>query len=105
MATLGHPLLFFKVHTDDPEYIIKNKFAQRALDLLISANKVISWPVADGYAYYFVQSVSPPVLSHIPIGDAYRVAPETIRGIRAQDIEKYLELMKFQYNFDSSKTK
>jgi hypothetical protein len=49
---------------------------------------LVKWQVADGYAVYRVESLSPRVvLQHVPFGDGYAVAPETIRGLRRKDVE------------------
>ena len=47
---------------------------------------VISFQVADGYAYYRVSKDKPLTLQHIPFCDAYQVHPATIRGLGKQDI-------------------
>lgn len=49
---------------------------------------LIKWQIADGYAFYRVVSLSPRVvIQHVPFGDGYAVAPETIRGLRRKDVE------------------
>jgi len=47
---------------------------------------VLQFPVADGHAIYRVSKASPLTLEHIPYGDAWRIAPAHIRGIRRQDV-------------------
>lgn len=51
----------------------------------------ISFGVADGMATYFVKSLKPLVLQHVPHGDAYQVDPALIRGLRREDVEQRLE--------------
>ena len=55
------------------------------------ANTVIRFQIADGYATYLVESVSPPVLRHIRFGDNYQAHDATIRGLRAVDIQDMLD--------------
>jgi len=56
----------------------------------IPPHRVISFPHADGYAFYFVYSEKPLVLQHIPYGDAWRIDPAYIRGLRLVDIRKHI---------------
>lgn len=56
---------------------------------LVKEETVIVFGVADGGAYYLVKSMKPLKLQHIPYGDAYRVSPIMIRGLRAADIPRY----------------
>lgn len=57
----------------------------------IPQDRILRFSVADGSALYFVESLKPAVLRHIPAYDAYRVPPELIRGLRTQDIELRLK--------------
>ena len=52
---------------------------------------VLSWPVADGKAYYLVTKDKPLTLQHIPYGDAWQVDPVLIRGLRRDDVLRMLE--------------
>ena len=65
------------------EHMARERAAFEAID----PDRVWSSPVGDGYAYYYIHSESPLVLSHIPYLDGYRVLPPTIRGLRLEDIE------------------
>ena len=47
---------------------------------------VVKFPVADGHAVYRVSRASPLTLQHVPFGDAWRVPPAHIRGLRKSDI-------------------
>lgn len=47
---------------------------------------VLSWPIADGCAYYLVIKDSPLTLQHLNYGDAWHVDPVLIRGLRKQDV-------------------
>jgi hypothetical protein len=57
----------------------------------IPADKVISFPRGDGRAMYYVVSVRPLKLQHIPYGDAWTADPMTLRGLRAVDVEAMIE--------------
>jgi hypothetical protein len=61
-----------------------------ALLKAIPADKIISFPIADGRAMYYVDSIRPLRLRHIPYGDAYRVLPATLRGLRPADVERMI---------------
>ena len=94
----------------EPEYDYPNitsfeavlKEEQEALDVLIKKSAdlppgqivgaVLSWPVADGSAYYIVTKENYPLtLQHIPYGDAWQVDPILIRGLRRDDVVRMLE--------------
>jgi len=49
---------------------------------------MISFPVADGRAFYRVYKDNPISLEHIPFGDAWEIEEAHIRGLRKQDIIK-----------------
>ena len=78
------------------------KLHQEALDELIKKSNalpegelkgyVFSEPVADGSAYYLVDSVKPLVVRHIPFLDGYRVQPYTIRGLTINDLKRRQKL-------------
>lgn len=57
----------------------------------IPDDKVISFPFADGFAMYFVKSMRPLVLQHIPYGDAWQIPYAHIRGLRLADVELMLK--------------
>ncbi len=44
---------------------------------------IIDFPVGDGKAVYLVVSESPPVIEHIPLGDAWQIPAAHIRGLNA----------------------
>jgi hypothetical protein len=54
------------------------------------ADSIIRFPRADGYAVYFVESLRPLRLKHVPYGDAYRVEPATLRGLRESEVRAML---------------
>lgn len=58
---------------------------------LIALGDIIQLPFADGSAIYQVISISPPVLKHVPMGDAWKAHPATIRGLRGVDIQQMLD--------------
>jgi hypothetical protein len=66
--------------------------ASNALPLDQIVGSVVKFPVADGYALYYVSSARPLTLQHIPAGDAYTVHPAMIRGLTKKDI---LDLVRF----------
>lgn len=47
---------------------------------------IVSFPWADGCAFYQVVKSEPLQLSHIPFGDAWEVPYSQIRGLRRKDI-------------------
>lgn len=47
---------------------------------------MLMFPAADGHAVYRVSKASPLTLQHVPFGDAWRVPPAHIRGLRKSDI-------------------
>lgn len=55
------------------------------LEKTIPWEKVMTFPVADGNACYFVVSEQPFVLQHIPIHDAWTIPASHIRGLRLTD--------------------
>lgn len=57
-------------------------------------DQCISFGVADGCATYFVKSLKPLVLQHVPHGDAYQVDYALIRGLRRADVEQRLNRVK-----------
>jgi hypothetical protein len=54
------------------------------------AGRIVSFPIADGYALYLVQKESPLVLQHIPVGDAWAIPREHLRGLRLNDVRRRL---------------
>ncbi len=73
-----------------------NEYRRRvdALFVAIPAGRVIKFPVADGYAFYYVHSEKPLVLQHIPYGDARRADAATIRGLRLADVQRMVKTEK-----------
>ena len=49
-------------------------------------DKVWKTPAADGYAYYYVRSLRPLKLSHIPYLDGYTADPALLRGLNAAEL-------------------
>lgn len=56
----------------------------------IPQDKIIGFPVGDGKALYYVQSMRPLRLQHIPYGDAYRISAAHLRGLRLADVERMM---------------
>ena len=65
-----------------------------ALGKLEAEGKVLKFPVADGYAHYYVKSLKPAVLQYIPFCDNYKADPALIRGLNAKDIGQRIEQAK-----------
>lgn len=47
---------------------------------------ILKWQRADGYALYQVVNDDPLTVVHLNCGDAWRVEPALIRGLRKQDV-------------------
>lgn len=59
------------------------------LDLeAIGWENIMSFPIADGKAFYKVIKEQPLTLQHVPFGDAYEVYPALIRGLNFTDLEE-----------------
>ncbi len=56
--------------------------------------EVVSFPYADGAAYYMVASLRPLALIHLPIGDAWQLPAPYERGLTAKDVRKNVESAK-----------
>jgi hypothetical protein len=54
----------------------------------IPAGRCIKFPVADGYANYYIYSFSPPVLQFIDFLDGYEIPDAHIRGLREADLRE-----------------
>lgn len=66
-----------------------NDYAERTDKMLaaIPADKMIGFPVGDGRALYYVESLRPLRLQHIPYGDGYQISAAHLRGLRPGDVE------------------
>lgn len=60
----------------------------------IPADRIMSFPVADGRAFYFVFSEKPFVLQHIPHGDAWQIPAAHLKGLRIEDWKRQAEAKK-----------
>ena len=60
-----------------------------SLKALEDENRVWSTPIADGAAYYYIQSERPLTVTHIPYGDCYHAAPATVRGLRMSHVQQH----------------
>ena len=77
----------FDANKGSDEYF---KRTQAMLDK-IPSDKIVSFPVADGSAMYFVKFTKTSVtLQHIPYGDAWQIPSAHIRGLRKADVEHLL---------------
>lgn len=69
---------------------------ERAMTALLNASKslergqvigkMLTWPVADGQAWYLVTKEDPLTVQHVPYSDAWTVDPIFIRGLRRSDV-------------------
>lgn len=68
-------------------------YLQRTKTLVeaIPRDRLLDFPVADGAALYFVKSMKPLVVQHVPYGDAYRVPDAHVRGLTAKDVQRQLK--------------
>lgn len=73
------------------------EFDYRNLDESIAAERkwladlpgtVVKFQIADGYAMYLYKDGG---LYHLPVGDAYRVLPATIRGLTKSDVQAMID--------------
>ena len=56
--------------------------------------KLIQFPVADGYAFYRVDSEKPLTLSFVPYMDAYQIPDAHLRGLNLDDVKQLLNRRK-----------
>ena len=78
--------------------------AGEELQTLVSTGKVITFPVADGNAFYVVVKEKPLTLRWIPYGDKWQVHPATIRGLTLKDVQKMIEGEKWMREMFSGKS-
>ena len=81
------------------EYLKRVEEMEKALPW----DKIITFPVCDGKACYFIKVEEPLILQHIPMGDAYRISSAHIRGLTMNDVNKYREFNKL-FNKRGEKT-
>jgi hypothetical protein len=56
---------------------------------------LLRFPVADGCAFYRVESVKPLTVQHVPYADAWRIPAAHIRGIRIGDVLRQIKQRDF----------
>ena len=49
-------------------------------------DRILQWPIADGYAYYLVTKEKPLTLQWINVGDCWTMPAFAIRGLRVEDL-------------------
>ncbi len=92
----------FKLACDCTDFSMHMRKEQDSFEVLMAeseiaakqgecVNYIYSQGVADGKASYRILSTKPLMLQHIPHGDAYRLLPATIRGLRLPDIQQAME--------------
>ena len=96
MAQLGKPYPFPK-REDYKDWKDFHKASDEAFDK-IPSEKRVGFPVADGYANYYVQSIRPLILRHIDYMDGYCIPYAYVRGLRAEDVEA---LIRWQSKIDA----
>ena len=69
----------------------KNPMENQEKSLKTLGDKVIKFPMADSYAFYYVKTLKPLVLQHIPYCDGWHAPTPLIRGLRTKDVEEMLE--------------
>ena len=62
-------------------------------------NAVVTFPMADGNAYYKVIKESPIVLEHLPVADAWEAVSPTIRGLTRDDILAQIKRQRYVSSF------
>lgn len=72
---------WFKKDENVQEYFQRTEILFKA----IPAERIMSFPVADGHAVYYVFSEKPFVLQHIPYGDAWHIPAAHLRGLKVKD--------------------
>jgi len=60
----------------------------------IPVEKLYSYPVADGHAYYYIVSLSPLTLQHIDYMDGWELPDAHIRGLRQKDVLRAIDMNK-----------
>lgn len=58
-------------------------------------NRCMTFPVADGYAVYYVKNESPLVLQWVPTGDQWTIPNPYIRGLNTKDYHQHKAREKF----------
>ncbi len=77
----------------DEDWEDYNKRVKKIYDS-IDKDRIVKFPVADGYAEYYVVSFKPLVLQLIPIYDAYQIPSAHMRGLRLSDVNKNIDARK-----------
>ena len=84
----------WKAHSAELERL---QAASDALPEGILVGGLLSFPVADGYAYYLVRNNDPLTLQHVPFGDAWTIPTPYVRGLEPEDvIEQLARRRRFQ---------
>ena len=92
MAELSKEYPFPKIG-DYSNYREYDKASEEALDKIPQDN-LIQFPIADGYAFYYVKSLSPLILQHIPYADAWEIPYAHVRGLRKKDVTDQIQRRK-----------
>lgn len=64
---------------------------------------LVSFQIADGYAYYVVSKNSPLTVRHVPFGDAWQAIEPTIRGLNRDFVLDHLRRTKMMRDLFSKK--
>ena len=112
MAKVGQYVNWLKKDKDEDwlDFILRedrkvNELVDKGLDSYKKTgsvlNCVISFPYADGKAFYIVGNVAPLILNPIPFCDAYTLPEWQLRGLEVEDIKQILDRdIAMQYLFD-----
>jgi hypothetical protein len=84
-----------------PEPITKGYTMEQLIKAMVG--RIIRFPVADGYAIYFVTQLKPLKLRHLAFGDGYQSSAAEIRGFRWQDaVEQVLRELEWKKACDEA---
>lgn len=82
----GEPMEAYIRRTDEALAELERESGRVDIEAGEVVGLVVKFPAADGHAVYRVSRASPLTLQHVPFGDAWRVPPAHIRGLRKSDI-------------------
>lgn len=90
MARLGKDFTDFDTDWNQPYDREAEDAKFEAFGEWLKTAQTIRFPIADGYAFYLVESMKPLVLRHVRHGDNWQVEPALIRGLRSADVTDML---------------
>ena len=72
---------------------------EEAFEALRAKHEMVSFGVADGFAWYIVKSRKPLVLQHVDYCDGYAASAALIRGLRLADIDAQTRRARMGFKF------